>query len=107
MSTTDKGNELEQHVIQNVLLYDNTARKAPKEDGDVLCEDHIIECKNFNTKSITIDEDHMEKIERRAYALGRMPAYVRKNRTGRVSITMNFEDFVYLMERFHGQDRKD
>jgi hypothetical protein len=99
MSTTDKGNELEQFVINTLRGFDASTKKARKEDGDVVSQDFLIECKNFDTKSVTIENDHWEKIERRAYALEKFPIYVRQNSTGRVIASMNFTDLVFLLAR--------
>jgi len=102
----DKGDRLEEFVIENFKDFDTSTEKASKEFGDVISKLFLTECKNHNTKSLSIDVNHWKKIRQRATALEKIPLYVRRNSEGDTFVVLDFLHFKELMEAFHYAERR-
>ncbi len=97
----DKGDRLEEEVIRQFNTFDSLAGKAPKKDGDVVSQEFLVECKNYNTSSISLDYLHWLKISRKASHLLRIPIYVRENKHEEIFATMSFEHLVELLKELY------
>lgn len=94
MSTTDKGNKLEDYVLAKFQEFDPCARRRGK-PYDVVSEYCVAECKNLAGQSISIPANYYDKLlAKMPMNTNQLPIVVREISDGRRFVILDFDYFV-------------
>ena len=99
MSTIDKGNELEDYVVEVIKEIDGHAYKKGK-PYDVISQNFVIECKNKKGQTIGVSSSVYDKLlARMARDTDQIPIVVRQIDDGRKFVIMELEDLKILVDK--------
>lgn len=100
----DKGDRLENIACEALKkIYPDTYR-TPNSGalyGEDIHSTHVIlQCKNRNQKSFSIDRDDYGKLKSCAYRRSRMAGFVSENAEGEIIVSMPLDDWLEVMRGY-------
>lgn len=101
----DKGDRLENLVCESLKKICPDTYRTPN-SGAIYGEDiHssyvLIQCKNRDQKSFSINFDDYLKLKSQAYRRSRMAAFASENASGEVIISMPLDDWLEVMRGYN------
>ncbi len=107
-STRDKGNSLEDFVLASFSKFDRTLHRTKNsganiEKGDLVGKFWKIECKQRNTKDVSIKKKIWDKIcSEIRVGTNQIPMYILENQSRQKFVVMELGDFQREMEKIYG-----